>query len=820
MVRLRSAQAGEGHAREKPGPGADKAHSPPAPEARAKDQKSGPVGDKVRAPSGAAPGAPPRTEPARGPAPDAGGGAGGPGSPLGPRDDRVQRRAIRGGPVDLSRESAELRELRTFELESFPRAGLRESMGLGPEGSAGAPSQRGGNELGLGGGLSGGLGPDALPEGLHSPLGHRPQDAAPSPTIPWLSALRLLDNLGLAPTFVRFEAHVIKYLEFYKEEKRGRSIMASWLRKQGRYKALIEQALDKYGLPRFLLYVSMIESGYDPHDRSNKGAVGLWQFLPEGARIYGLRVDYWVDERKDPVHSTEAAARYLGDLKARFGSWHLTLAAFNAGYGAVLRAMQKYNTNDYWELCRHEDGLPWETLLYVPKAIATALVGENKGFFGYEDLPPDPAITFDSVPVRGSVSLATAARVVGSTAEELQRLNPHLRRGRTPPLAAGETWDLRLPVGSAALFGQSADARGERLEPYAVRFGERLEDIAKLRGTSVSALRRINGIEDSAEIRTGLTLLVPPVGPAAVQLDARAAPPLSSDEIVVVAVPDRRLVVPGKKRVFYRVIPGDSIWAIAHFFKVNQADLLRWNNLDPEATLATKMVLDLWVDKDFDTSQVVLVDPSRVRVVTTGSNEFFELVETLRGRKRVQYKCQSGDTLDKIAKRFGLTVADVERINRMGRTTEVQPGQTIIVYQNMTSPERAAAVARLLPGATDGSSAKGKAGDSESASKSAPPDEPAGEAGPAEDGHAPAVRASEAAEAAPARPAPGNKAPPGSPSAADPPGAARPPAADPSGAARSPAAAPDRESEVLDPNALPLPAPPPALPAPPPPDRE
>lgn len=719
----------------------------------------------------------------------------------------MQRRAIRGGPVDLSRESAELRELRSFELESFPRAGLRESMGLGPEGGPGAPSQRSELGLGLGGGLSGGLGPDAVPEGLHSPLGHRPQDAAPSPTIPWLSALRLLDNLGLSPTFVRFEAHVIKYLEFYKEEKRGRSIMASWLRKQGRYKPLIEQALDKYGLPRFLLYVSMIESGYDPHDRSNKGAVGLWQFLPEGARIYGLRVDYWIDERKDPVRSTEAAARYLGDLKARFGSWHLTLAAFNAGYGAVLRAMQKYNTNDYWELCRHEDGLPWETLLYVPKAIATALVGENKGFFGYEDLASDPAITFDSVTVRGSVSLATAARVVGSTAEELQRLNPHLRRGRTPPLAAGETWELRLPPGSTALFGQSTDARGERLEPYAVRFGERLEDVAKLRGTSVSALRRINGIEDSAEIRTGITLLVPPVGPVAAKADAGTSPPLSADEIVVVAVPDRRLVVAGKKRVFYRVIPGDSIWAIAHFFKVNQAELLRWNNLDPEATLATKMVLDLWVDKDFDISQVVLVDPGRVRVVTTGSNEFFELVETLRGRKRVQYKCQSGDTLDKIAKRFSLTVADVERINRMGRTTEVQPGQTIIVYQNMSGTERAAAVARLLPGAADGSSAKGKPGDAESTAKSAPPDEPPGEAGPAEDGRAPAVRASETTEPGPNRPAPGKKS-------ADSPPAANPRAAPP------PSPAPDREPETPDPSALPLPAPPPTLPAPPPGDAD
>ena len=731
----------------------------------------------------------------------------------------MQRRAIRGGPIDLSRESAELRELRAFELESFPRAGLRESMVLSPRDAAGSlPGPRSGAELGLGGagGLSGGLGPDAVPEGLHSPLSPRPPGTVPSPTIPWLSALRLLDNLGLSPTFVRFEAHVIKYLEFYKEEKRGRSIMGSWLRKQGRYKPLIEQALDKYGLPRFLLYVSMIESGYDPHDRSNKGAVGLWQFLPEGARIYGLRVDYWVDERKDPVRSTEAAARYLGDLKTRFGSWHLTLAAFNAGYGAVLRAMQKYNTNDYWELCRHEDGLPWETLLYVPKAIATALVGENKSFFGYEELQPDPAIAFDGVAVRGSVSLATAARVVGSTPEELQRLNPHLRRGRTPPLAPGETWELRLPPGSAALFSQSADARGERLEPYIIRFGERLEDIAKLRGTSVSALRRINGIEDSAEIRTGITLLLPPSS-AAARPELGSPSPLSADEIVVVAVPDRRLSVPGKKRVFYRVIPGDSIWAIARFFKVNQADLLRWNNLDPEATLATKMVLDLWIDKDFDVSQVVLVDPSRVRVVTTGSSEFFELVETLRGRKRVQYKCQSGDTLEKIAKHFGLTVADVERINRMGRTTEVAPGQTVIVYQNMSSTERTAALARLLPGTSEAGAAKDdsggdKSGDAEGGAKTTTASD---EADPADESKsaAPAVRANEAS----GKPISTRRAPnPDKPTASDSDkrGTDDPaPSASAPGAAGEPKSAPP--AAPFDPTAPQLPPPPPTLPPPP-----
>jgi membrane-bound lytic murein transglycosylase D len=143
--------------------------------------------------------------------------------------------------------------------------------------------------------------------------------------------------------------------------------MASWLRKQGRWRALFEDALRRARLPLALIYVAMIESGYDPHDRSHAGAVGLWQFMPEGGKIYGLRIDYWVDERKNPERSTAAFTHYIADLKERFGAWPLALAAFNAGYGAVLRAMQKYNTNDYWELCRHEDGLPWDTLLYVPR---------------------------------------------------------------------------------------------------------------------------------------------------------------------------------------------------------------------------------------------------------------------------------------------------------------------------------------------------------------------------------------------------------------------------------------------------------------------
>ena len=308
-------------------------------------------------------------------------------------DDLSARRSIRGVTVE-GRESPELRAMREFEEDRFGPLRLRDLAGEPAPSEAGAFA------------------------GLRRP------------DIP-----------------VRFEPRVQRYLELYKNERRGRSIMTAWLKRQGRYRELIESALDRHHLPRALLYIAMIESGYDPRDRSSAGAAGVWQFMPEGGRIYGLRIDYWLDERNDPEKSTEAVMRYFSDLHARFGSWHLALAAFNAGYGAVMNSVAKYNTNDYWELCRQENGLPWETVNYVPKFLATATVGANREAFGYGEVTADPAIVFDRVPVPPSTTLANVARAAGVTLEQVAQLNPELRRDRTPP----EEWQVLRTIRLEAL---------------------------------------------------------------------------------------------------------------------------------------------------------------------------------------------------------------------------------------------------------------------------------------------------------------------------------------------------------------------------------
>ena len=581
------------------------------------------------------------------------------------------RRAIRGSTVEVVHESDELRAMREFDEQSFPRP------------LPGMPPSSDDNGAGSGDVRHASLGsvsPESTLPRLRTPGGELVKPTESGAQIPWLEQIKLPD----LP--VRLDPRVVRYLEFYKSDRRGRAIMTSWLRKEGRWKPLFEDALRRARLPLGLLYISMIESGFDPLDRSHAGAVGLWQFMPEGGRIYGLREDYWVDERRNPEKATEAFAHYIGDLKERFGAWPLTLAAFNAGYGAVLRAMQKYNTNDYWELCKHEDGLPWETTLYVPKAMAVAIVGENKKLFGYDDVVTEAPYAFDRVSVPSSTSFAAMARAAGVSVAEIAALNPELRRNRTPP----EPWQARVPRGSGARFNGAFEQQRELVKPFVVRFGERLDEIAAAHGTTLRELRALNGIDDSAEIRPGLTLVVP---------DGRqpATPPPC--ETTIVAVPDKDELVAGKKRVFYRTLPQDSPSEIAAFFKVKPTELAKWNNVDLDAKLASNMVLQLWVTNDFDTTKAALVDPAHVRVVTCGSPEFFDLVEGRRGRKRLTYVVKRGDDWKRVAKKFNLTVADLERINRFGSArTELVVGQKLTVYVPMTPAEKAKAACALTPG--------------------------------------------------------------------------------------------------------------------------
>jgi membrane-bound lytic murein transglycosylase D len=614
-------------------------------------------------------------------------GKGGP-APVPGVESLAERRAVRGVAVDEGPESPELAELRRFEEQAFPRGGGADSgadavAGASVVSPAVAPAEAGlpGRWAGSGDVPEPGRPPGQAPAGPA-----RPAPAA-TPDSEWLRTLKLPE----LP--VRWDPHVLRYLHYFRSEPRGRAVMASWLRRAGRYRSLFEAALERQGLPKDLLYLAMIESGFETGARSRVGAGGIWQFMPGAARAYGLEVAYWVDARRDPERSVTAAVHHLKDLHVRFGSWPLVLAAYNAGYGAVLRSITRYNTNDYWELIRHESGLPWESSVYVPKILAAAIVGHNLGAFGFGEVVGDAPFVFEEVEVPPGTPLAVVARAVKVGSEVIAGLNPQLIRERTPPDRGPSR--VRIPAGTSALFAAAFDGKGsgsgaeDRLEAVTLRFGERLEDVAKARGTTVRELKRVNAVRgDTAEVRAGVTILAPlrrgAAAPAAAA-PAAAAPGEARqdgdpDPEILVAVPDRSFNYEGRERVFYRSRDGDTQAEIAETFGVRAEDLLEWNNLDPGARLHPGMVLQIFVRKDLDLTRMVLLDPAKVRVVTLGSEEFLELEAARRGRKRLVIEVKGDDTLAKLGRRYGLTPGDLARINRFPTSTDLRDGQKVVVY--------------------------------------------------------------------------------------------------------------------------------------------
>jgi len=213
-----------------------------------------------------------------------------------------------------------------------------------------------------------------------------------------------------------------------------------------RYVPRISEILRERGLPRQLAYVPLIESGFRPHAVSSAGAVGPWQFLADTGRRYGLRIDSCVDERRDPVKSTRAAARYLDALREMFGNWHLALAAYNTGEGTIVRILRKGGAGDFWEMRRRGE-LCAETAEFVPRFLAALRIAETPEVYGF-DAPTAEPFDYDLVLLRRSLSLATVARLSGTATSTIKELNPALHRGMVPP----HGYAVRLPKGTRAAF--------------------------------------------------------------------------------------------------------------------------------------------------------------------------------------------------------------------------------------------------------------------------------------------------------------------------------------------------------------------------------
>jgi len=312
---------------------------------------------------------------------------------------------------------------------------------------------------------------------------------------------------------------VRKWITYFTGKDRER--FGRFLSRGARYRALIQEKLAAHGIPRDLFYLAMIESGFSTHARSHASAVGMWQFIRSTGKLYGLRADGYVDERRDPIRATEAAARHLRDLYGSLGNWHLVLAAYNAGPRRIYRAIRRGGTRDFWDLVRARV-LPRETRNYVPKFLAAVIIGRNPGRFGFEVEPLEPYPDVQPVVVPTPARLADLARRAGIAPSRLAEVNAHLLRGVTPP--GPRSYSVWVPAGDAARAraaspglarvrfqtGRSVASEGYgnvRARYHRVRRGDTLDSIARRYGTTVVKLKRLNGLRTST-IHAGRRLIV------------------------------------------------------------------------------------------------------------------------------------------------------------------------------------------------------------------------------------------------------------------------------------------------------------------------
>lgn len=366
----------------------------------------------------------------------------------------------------------------------------------------------------------------------------------------------------------------VEYFLYY-FQTRGRPAFSRWLSRSSRYIPMMKEILKREGMPEDLVYVAMIESGFQSHARSWANAVGPWQFISGTGKRYSLRIDQWVDERKDTVKATTAAALYLKELYGLFkGDWYLAAAGYNAGENKILRAIGMYNTSDFWEISRGSY-LKQETKEYVPKLLAAAFIAKDPGRYGFTDIAYMTPIEFDTVTITSRTDLELAARLTGTTYESIKELNPDLRHWCTPPNYPD--YILKIPKGSKQQFESEYVKIAEEKRftekllytRYKARKNDSLKSVARRFGITAAMLAELNSLDKKSRI-TGKNLVVP------------------VKQTVDFSQEGRATRIAGSKDGFakyYTVKKGDTLDSLAKRFNTSTKLLTAWNKLKVKVAL-------------------------------------------------------------------------------------------------------------------------------------------------------------------------------------------------------------------------------------------
>jgi membrane-bound lytic murein transglycosylase D len=428
---------------------------------------------------------------------------------------------------------------------------------------------------------------------------------------------------------VTINRQVEYYLDFF--QHKNRRSFRRWLARSGRYLPMIKDHLRAANIPEDLVYLPMIESGYNLTAYSKARAVGPWQFIRSTAVHYGLTVNRYVDERRDPIKSTQAACQYLTDLYSKFNSWPLAVAAYNAGEGKIGKAVRRYKTHDFWEIAKHSY-LKSETKRYVPKLTAAIIIAKNPEKYGFSDLKYEQPLEYETTEVPPWTSLRAVALACKTNFKTIQNLNRHLRQSITPP--ALDSYEIKVPVGKKDMLTENlprvAVATSTHFKTHIIRNHDTIDKICRKYRISKTTLLKANNLH-KAKLRQGHHLRIPyretkytllskkdfeqqqrlakaGKDPNIIIHKVRKGETVSKiaghyhikSELIAVwnGLPSINKIKAGQKlvihlngasyashqrsasrNIFYNVRGGDSLWTIARKFSTNTANIKRWNNL-------------------------------------------------------------------------------------------------------------------------------------------------------------------------------------------------------------------------------------------------
>lgn len=509
---------------------------------------------------------------------------------------------------------------------------------------------------------------------------------------------------------------------YYIVTKRKHS-MEGLLTRANYYLPFMQRLFSENNMPTDLVYLPILESGFNPKAYSYAHASGIWQFIPSTGRIYGLRKSYWLDERRDPVKSTNAAIEYLKKLHGDFNDWYLALAAYNCGEKKIERKLKEEKIKSYWQL-----KLPKQTMKYVPQFIAYQIIGKNPQCFGFFPEHQD-TFDFDSLQISDCLDLKKIAEGINVSYSELKRINPHIRHWCTPPNM--NNVNLYLPKGTLdtfqLFFASLSDKDKVRWYRYRIRSGDNLSVIANKFRISVTAIKSINHLKNNF-IVAGRYLYIPiPADgtyptPMQVASKKKYNIPIKMIEPAETASFNRKGIKPRK----YRLATGETISDVSQKFNIKIKALCRWNKITnprrvragtlltlyiedgPEKTItqmkdeivadntgkqfytvrrgdnlyAISRKLGISVDKLASWNKIDIAHP----IIKPGEKLVYFRAEgenKTQSRKKPdnnhaeEYRIKKGDTITKIAKRFSVTISEILSLNKLDKSTIIKPGDVL-----------------------------------------------------------------------------------------------------------------------------------------------